>query len=148
MAIKRSKRMEVVLTLAKRAEDDVAKQLGQVQQEVSQGEDQLRQLQDYNEAYKQEIQAKTQGLSGQDMINSRSFLQRLGSAEQEQQGRITQMRAVQDSVRQQWQLKHHYRKSINDLIERIRTSENLAEEKRLQIQLDELATQLYLRNQA
>lgn len=139
--------MEVVLTLAKRAEDDVAKQLGQIQQEVSQGEDQLQQLQDYNEAYKKELQAKTQGLSGEDMINSRSFLQRLGSAEQEQQGRITQMRALQDSVRQQWQVKHHYRKSINELIERTRKSENLEEEKRLQSELDELATQLYLRNQ-
>lgn len=148
MAVKRSKRMEVVLTLAKRAEDDVAKRLGQIQQEVSQGEDQLKQLQEYNEAYKQELQAKTQGLSGQDMINSRSFLQRLGSAEQEQQGRMTQMRALQDSVRQQWHLKHHYRQSISDLIERTRKSENFVEEKRLQSQLDELATQLYLRNQA
>ncbi len=146
MAPKRSQRMQILLTLAKRSEDDAAKKLAQMQNQIQQADEQLTQIEDYNQAYKLEIQSKTTGLSGRDMMSDRSFLERLGSAVKEQQERLRQMREHLNNLRQAWQIKHHYSQSIKDLIERIQHAENAALEKKLQSQLDEMATQLYVRN--
>ncbi len=145
MADKRSQRMGVVLMLAQRAEDEAALRLGQLQTQVLQAQEQLQQIEAYNETYKQEMLAKTTGLKVQDIVSSREFLQRLGNAALEQRQRIGQMEELLKSQRQQWQQKHHYRRSINELIERIKLSENEALERQLQAQLDEMATQLFLR---
>jgi flagellar FliJ protein len=145
MAVKRSKRMGVVLMLAQRAEDEAARRLGQMQTQILQAQEQLQQIESYNETYKQEMMAKTQGLKVHEIVSSREFLQRLGNAALEQQQRISQMDELLKALREQWQQKYHYRRSIYELIERIKLNENDALEKQLQTQLDEMATQLFLR---
>ncbi len=142
----RSKRMEVVLSLARREEDAAATRLGEVQRLLAEEQAQLQQLEDYLREYRENFNSRTRGLRGEELATFTGFTQRLIQAREQQRGRIGQVSEQVDKVRTIWHMKHHKRRSIADLVERLRTEENAALERRLQKEMDELIGRSYGKN--
>lgn len=136
----RAKRMQVVLTLAERQEDEAAKKLREFRDQVSQEERQLQDLRDYAAQYLKEQGGLRAGIAAHELINYSNFIQRLNEACQEQEARVQRMHALLANVQKQWQVKHQKRQSIEDLIKRLQHEDDLILEKRLQKELDELSS--------
>jgi len=145
VAVKRSQRFKVVLTLAERQEQEAADRLGSYRQQLQGEQQQLATLRAYNQDYIRQIETRRTGLKGTDLISYRNFLQRLGDAEQEQIRKLEQMTRGLERLQQEWRQKYQYRQSIEELIQRLMQEEDSRLEKRLQKELDELAAQANLR---
>jgi flagellar protein FliJ len=141
MAESRAKRMQVVLTLALKQEDEAAKKLSQFREQLAQEERQLEELRDYAAQYLHTQSELREGILAQELINYSSFIGRLNEACREQEGKISRYQQLFDSLQQQWRVKHQKRKSIEDLIARLTREDNLLLDKRLQQELDELSAQ-------
>lgn len=140
MAIKRSKRMAVVLTLAERAEDLAAQRLQEARQQHQLEQDKLQELREYFQDYADQIDQQRQGLTAQTMMTYRHFLQQLEQSVTVQQTRVKQGEQLNERLLVEWQQLYHRRRSIAELIQRLQVSENAALEKQLQKEIDELTT--------
>lgn len=141
MADSRAKRMKVVLTLAEQQEDDAAKKLNQFREQLAQEERQLVELRDYANQYLHAQGELREGVLAHELINYSSFINRLNEACHDQEVKVERYRAMQESLLQQWRIKHQKRKAIEDLIVRLQQEDNLLLDKRLQKELDELSSQ-------
>lgn len=141
MAESRAKRMQVVLTLAERQEDDAAKKLSQFREQLALEEQQLVELRDYANQYLHAQGELRQGVLAHELINYSSFINRLNEACREQETKVQRYKVILDSLQQQWRVKHQKRKSIEELIARLQQEDNLLLDKRLQKELDELSSQ-------
>jgi len=141
MAESRAKRMQVVLTLAERQEDEAAKKLSQFREQLAQEERQLVELRDYANQYLHAQGELRQGVHAHELINYSSFINRLNEACREQETKVERYKVMLDSLQQQWRIKHQKRKSIEELIARLHKEDNLLLDKRLQKELDELSSQ-------
>lgn len=142
MAETRSKRMVVVLQLADRAEEGAAKILQQSRLLLQQAEEQLLQVREYQGEYIADLNAKTEKLSAQSMINDRMFLQRLGDVLAAQQQKIEQLKQSEANSLNNWKICYQRRRSIQSLIERLKVEENALTEKLLQKEMDELSSMM------
>lgn len=141
MAEPRAKRMEVVLTLAIRHEDDAAKKLRQFRDQLAQEELQLADLRDYAVQYLHAQAELREGVNAHELINYSSFINRVNEACREQEAKVERYKTLFANLQQQWRAKHQKRKSIEDLIARLKQEDNLLLDKRLQKELDELSSQ-------
>ena len=147
MAESRAKRMQVVLTLAVRQEDEAAEKLRQFRDQLAQEERQLQDLRDYANQYLQAQGGLRQGVLAHELINYSSFIHRLNEACTEQETKVQRMQSLLANLQKQWQIKHQKRKSIEDLIKRLQHDDDVILEKRLQKELDELSS-LQLRHRS
>ena len=138
---KRSERFNVVLMLAERQEQLAATRLSQSYQQLTSEQQQLAQLQSYNEDYIKQMGALRQGVYSGDLMGYSYFLQRLATAVANQGEKITLIEETIANLQADWQQKHLYRESIANLIERIAEEENMDLEKQLQRELDQLAVE-------
>lgn len=145
MVESRAKRMQVVLTLAVRQEDEAAKKVGEVRDQIAKEERQLADLRDYAAQYLQAQGALREGILAHELINYSSFINRLNEACGEQEAKVNRYQAVLESLKKQWRILHQKRKSIEDLITRLQHEDNLLLDKRLQKELDELSSQQFRR---
>lgn len=143
MAELRSKRMQIVLSLADRTEQAAAQRLMQYREQVNAEQQQLLQLEQYTEQYLHNYAERKSGLYAQELISYSSFIQRLDQARQEQQLKLSRMLQALEQIQRDWREKHQRRKSIQELIARLQQEENDELEKRLQKELDELSAQQY-----
>lgn len=145
MAESRAKRMQVVLLLADRKEQEVGQQLNQQRQLVEAEVEQLKQLDDYANQYLHTYSERKINVRPHELIAYSGFIQRLAEARQEQQAKIERQQKVFDRLQQVWRIAHHKCQSIKELIERLQQDENALIDKRLQKELDELVGQQYSR---
>ncbi|HWV16698.1 MAG TPA: flagellar export protein FliJ [Cellvibrio sp.] len=145
MAESRAKRMQVVLFLAERKEQELGQQLSQQRQVVEQEIEQLRQLEQYAEQYLQTYSERKSNVRPHELIAYSGFIQRLGDARLEQKAKIERQQKVFVRMQQVWRAAHHKCESIKELIERLKQDENALIDKRLQKELDELVGQQYSR---
>lgn len=137
----RSKRITVVLTLAERDEQHAARNLKAFRDSLDGEQQQLEQLQNYHGQYLEQFQQLRKGLRASEMISYSGFIQRLAEVVGEQEKKLLQMQQKLSQLQQEWRLKHHRRKSVEDLIARLKREEDAGLERRLQQELDELAGQ-------
>lgn len=137
----RSERMGAVLTLAERAEQQAAQALESARAQLLNEQQQLEQLQQYRTQYIQEYQNRRDGVRPAELIGYSSFIQRLEAVLAEQDKKMLLLQQQLAQRQQQWQQKYRKRKSIQELIERLRQEESTALEQKLQKELDELAAQ-------
>ena len=145
MAESRAKRMQVVLLLAERKEQDAGQQLQKQRQLVDQEIEQLRQLDEYAKQYLHAYSGRKINVRPDELIAYSGFIQRLGAARGEQEAKIERQQKVFDRLQQLWRIAHHKCESIKELIERLTQDENALMDKRLQKELDELVGQQYSR---
>ena len=141
MVESRATRMQVVLTLALKHEDEAAKKLSQFREQLAQEERQLAELRDYAAQYLQTQSELREGVLAYELINYSSFISRLNEACTEQEGKVARYQQLLNTLQQQWRVKHQKRKSIEDLIVRLTREDSLLLDKRLQQELDELSSQ-------
>ena len=141
MTESRAQRMQVVLSLALRQEDEAAKKLGQFRDLLTQEERQLAELREYGNQYLTAQGALREGVLAHELINYSSFINRVHEACREQEAKVERYQALFQSLQQQWRIKHQKRKSIEDLIARLQREDNLLLDKRLQKEMDELSSQ-------
>lgn len=139
MARSRSQRMTIVLQLANRSEQAAALALQKSRSALDQADSQLQQIKQYQQEYVAELNAKTQKLTAQTMINDRHFLQRLSEIEITQCQQIAQLKKNESGCLSQWKLCYQRRQSIETLIARLQKEESSVVEKQLQKELDELS---------
>jgi len=147
MAESRSKRMQVVLTLAVRQEETAAKKVVEVRDQLTKEERQLAELRDYAAQYLQAQSELRDGILASELINYSTFIGRLNEACTEQETKVKRYQVALESIQKQWRMLHQKRKSIEDLITRLQHEDNLLLDKRLQKELDELSSQQFLRKQ-
>jgi flagellar FliJ protein len=145
MAELRSKRMQVVLTLAERGEEEAGQQLSQCQAQIDTEAEQLRQLDEYAAQYLNIYTERKTAVRPQELIAYSGFIQRLGTARKEQEARLNRVRVQMERLRQAWRIAHQKCESIKELIAKLKLEENALMDKRLQKELDELVGQAYIR---
>ena len=146
MAQKRSTRMQLILQLAERDEQVAVDALQQNRQKLGDIEEQLIQIRDYQSEYLLRVNGKVSGLSAREMISDRQLIHQLSVAEDAQLIKFNQSKKYVDMAMQYWQKLHQRRKNIEELIGKMRNSENQLEDKILQKELDELASQNFARD--
>jgi flagellar FliJ protein len=146
MAEKRSTRMQLILQLAERDEQVAVDALHENRQKLGDVEEQLIQIRDYQREYLLRVNGKVSGLSAREMISDRQLIHQLSVAEDAQLIKFIQSKKYVDMAMKYWQKLHQRRKNIEELIGKMRNSENQLEEKMLQKELDELASQNFARD--
>ncbi len=138
--MKRSQRMQPVIELARRKEQEVLRRCGQAQQRIDEALGKLSQLQDYAAEYRQ----RGSGAVVLDLVqlqSSRHFLERLGHAMTQQQAEVERLHRAAAVLRQEWVQARRYRESLDDLAARYRQEEQVAQERAAQHQADDLSGQ-------
>lgn len=139
MAKPRSQRMHIVLTLAQKAEDDAAQKVKEQADLLKQEIRQLDELKSYSGQYLQAYANLRDGVSAQEMINYSGFIGRLADAIKEQENKKERIQQGLDKLKRVWTEMHQKRKTLNDLIDRLKKAESATLEKLLQKEIDELA---------
>ena len=145
MAESRAKRMQVVLVLAERHEQEAGRALGEYKQQLDAETEQLKQLDDYASQYLGLYSERKTAVKPQELIAYSGFIQRLGEARKEQQAKLNRMQVTLEKLQLNWRQAYQKCQSIKDLISRLGEEENQIIEKKLQKELDELTSQAYIR---
>lgn len=147
MSKSRAARLAPVVDMAERAEREAAVQLGRCQGLVSQAEMKLGELEHYRSDYQQQwITEGQRGVSGQWLMNYQRFLSQLESAIGQQRQSVAWHRSNLDKVREAWQERYARLEGLRKLVQRYQEEARMAEDKREQKLLDELAQRLPLRD--
>jgi flagellar FliJ protein len=139
MAKPRSQRMHIVLILAQKAEDAAAQKVKEQADLLKQEIRQLDELKSYAGQYLQSYANLRDGVSAQEMINYSGFIGRLADAIKEQENKKERIQQGLDKLKLVWTEMHQKRKTLNDLIDRLKKDESATLEKLLQKEMDELA---------
>jgi flagellar FliJ protein len=143
MAQSRAARLAPVIAMAERAEREAALQLGHCQGLLRQAEVQLGELERYRGDYQQQwITEGQRGVSGQWLMNYQRFLSQLETAIGQQRQSVAWHRANLDKVREVWQQRYARLEGLRKLVKRYLEEARLAEDKREQKLLDELAQRI------
>lgn len=149
MSLNRAKRLQPVVDMAEKAERDAARQLGHCQGLVSQAEAKLAELGRYRDDYQQQwISQGGQGVSGQWLMNYQRFLSQLELAVEQQRQSIQWHQTNLEKARAVWQQRYARLEGLRKLVQRYLSEARLAEDKREQKLLDELAQRLAERDDA
>ena len=143
MPSSRAARLAPVIDLAERAERESAKLFGQGQAQLSQAEGKLGELRQYFADYQQQwLSQGSQGVSGQWLMNYQRFLSQLETAIGQQRNTMEWHRQNAERAKETWQQRYARLEGLRKLVERYREEARLAEDKREQKLLDELAQRL------
>lgn len=147
MSKSRAARLAPVVEMAERAEREAAVQLGHCQGLVNQAEMKLGELEHYRADYQQQwITEGQRGVSGQWLMNYQRFLSQLESAIGQQRQSVNWHRSNLDKVRDVWQQRYARLEGLRKLVQRYQEEARMAEDKREQKLLDELAQRLPVRD--
>lgn len=136
----RSRRMEPVARVTEDREQKAALVLAEGQQEL--GEQQLRldELHDYRREYAQRLQQQgVAGLRATELQDFRNFLDRLDNAIRQQERMVERQRHEVERRRQLWLDARTRCRAMGKVLERYRSEEDRAEERREQAENDEHA---------
>lgn len=125
--------------LAERKEQEAARQLAEFQQLYNREQEQLLQLRDYKEQYLADYTEAQKSLNTVQMQRYSGFIFRLGGVIEDQQQKLVELGAQRDKVRAHWQLRHHQRGAIADLVERLARAEDAEADRQLQKLIDEMS---------
>ena len=137
----RSKRMKIVVELAKRDEDSAVTAFQQAQKALAAEQKKLNDLDQYYAGYEDYFAGNQQGVRATDLQNARLFLQQLSEAKSSQRMQIKKIEKLLEEKQQAWQRLHLKHKSLVDLVERMEKEESLELSKKEQQILDEWVNQ-------
>jgi flagellar FliJ protein len=149
MANSRAARMAPVVEMAERAEREAARQMAHMQGLLGKAEAQLGELERYRADYQQQwISEGSKGVSGQWLMNYQRFLSQLETAIGQQLQSIHWHRENLHKARAVWQQRYARVEGLRKLVQRYRDEARVAEDRREQKLLDELAQRLSPREQS
>lgn len=138
--MRRSKRLQVVLELAKRKEDEALKAMQASQTNLNQQNEKLQELVRYQQEYQQALRnAFSSGATAANCATYQHFLSQVGGAIEQQQLVVTLAEEQLDKARKHWQSLYEKQKGMGGLIDRFRDEEDVEIEKKEQKMIDELS---------
>jgi len=139
----RAARLAPVVEMAEEAERKAVQRLGQFQQQVTQAQAKLGELERFREDYQQQwINRGGQGVNGSWLLNYQRFLGQLETAMNQQRQSLTWHQNNLNNARQVWQQAYARVEGLRKLVQRYLDEARRAEDKREQKLLDELAQRL------
>lgn len=145
--MKRSTRLQTVVTVREREERAAARALAAATQQVAQAERQQQELEGYFKDYCQSISSGQQVIhqAGQ-LARYQAFVARLQEALERQVQQVLQRRQAADIQRSKWIEAQARLTTLRDLVTRAQQAEALVEHKRDQRQMDEWAARAHHAN--
>lgn len=142
----RSERLQVVLTLEQRKEQQALDRMNDVRRQWQAEQDRLEELQRYQQEYHQQMRQQQQGTVPVARLQGwQSFIARLDRLIGEQQARTRQAEQRVEQARQQWHQAWERRRGMEKYIETCRAQEQLARDQAEQKQADEAAARQFSR---
>jgi len=136
----RAKRLQVVLELAERDEQQALQNWGEIQQKLQQEEQQRQQLSAYRGEYQSKISAPgNEQISAGHIHNTLGFMAQIESAMKSQAEQISVLTQQAESARELYLKLHGKTKALTELIERLEQEAASAEDKQAQKLADEWA---------
>ncbi|WP_097460327.1 flagellar export protein FliJ [Mangrovitalea sediminis] len=144
--VKRSERLDIVLQLAQRKEDEALERMSGAQR-VWQAETlRLGELTQYHVDYQNQIRSASRGqVSASQLQSWQHFVSRLADAIAQQQQRVAVALDHFEQLRAVWRETYERRRGMERHIEACRQQEQYEEGRREQRQLDEAANNRYAR---
>lgn len=141
--LSRGARLAPVVDIAEAAERKAAQRLGQFQQQVSQAQAKLAELERFREDYQlQWINRGGQGVNGSWLVNYQRFLGQLETAMTQQRQSLVWHQNNLNNARDTWQQAYARVEGLRKLVQRYLEEARRAEDKREQRLLDELSQRL------
>lgn len=138
--MRRSKRLQVVLDLAKRKEDEALKALQVAQSSLASQNQKLSELTQYQRDYQQSLREAYQTHATADSCATyQHFLAQVGDAIEQQQQTVALAEQQFDQVRIHWLTLHEKQQGMGSLIDRFRDEEDKELDKKEQKMIDELS---------
>ena len=136
-------RLAPVIDMAARAEREAATNLGRCQRLLTQAEVKQGELERYRGDYQQQwLTQGQQGVSGQWLMGYQRFLSHFFTAiDQPRQAAVWHLNSV-NKARELWQQRYARLEALRKLVQRYQQEARLADDKREQKMLDELAQRL------
>ncbi len=140
----RSKRFEPIQEIAANSANDLSRTMGEAAKRVAEVERQLAQLTSYRDEYLRNSGGQRGAMDAVRLQNFRSFLDRLGSAIQQQVQTVESARAEYERRRGLWSEKRVEAESLGRVVERLRREERHAADRREQHEGDDAALRIAL----
>lgn len=143
--MKRSQRLQVVLRLYQRREDQAAELVTRARSELETQETQLQQLVDYQRDYQAGTAATGEAVTMAQWKRLQDYIHQLDAIIRQQQQQVGLARVELERVQTAWQNAHLERRSMESAIERISKLEQLEAARLEQKLLDEMVQQQHHR---
>lgn len=142
----RSKRLQVVLSLEERREQEALERLGQARERLQQQQGQLADLRRYQQEYRERIRQQRQGQVSASLLHScQAFISQLDTAINQQQRAVDMAAREFESRRQEWLQARERRRGMEMYIDSCRRQEQREQDARDQKLADEAAGQAFVR---
>jgi len=142
----RSKRLQVVLSLEERREQEALEGLGQAQERLQQQRVQLENLRRYQQEYQERIRQQHRGKVSASQLHSwQAFIGQLDTAIRQQQQQVDVVTREFESRRQAWLQARERRLGMERYIDSCRRQEQREQDARDQKLADEAAGQAFVR---
>ncbi|MBN7769615.1 flagellar export protein FliJ [Marinobacter daepoensis] len=144
----RSKRLEPVLTLEARKEQEALERLGEARQQVDAHRDQVDNLERYQQEYRDQIRANQHGVVPVARLQAwQAFIAQLDQVIAQQHRLLQQAQQVFDARRLDWQQAWERRRGMEKYIESCRQQEQREQDLKDQKLADEAAVRSFSRRQ-
>jgi flagellar export protein FliJ len=144
----KSKRFEPIQEIASTTAKDLSRAMGEAARKVADLEHQLEQLQSYRDEYVRSSTQSSDTIDAVKLQNYRSFLDRLGEALRQHTKSLESARAEYERRHALWSEKRIEAESLSRVVDRFRSEERHAAERREQREGDDAALRLSLATQA
>ena len=134
----RLKKMQPILDIAERKEQDAAKRLGLGQQKLDKARTNLENLVTYRNGYAARFEASGQeGLSVQQLTEYRAFLQKINKVIADQERTVSQAETDLTRLRAGWEDAHRHVLGMRKVVGKLHNEEIAKEQKREQLEQDD-----------
>lgn len=131
----RSVRLQPAADHAREKREDATQRLAEQQGRLQSAEHQLGELQRYRAEYA--LQASGEGMTVSALLNRQQFIDRIDQAILQQQFEVQRQRRQLEQVRGDWRAAHARERALDSVIDKARTQERKAEDRREQNVIDE-----------
>jgi flagellar protein FliJ len=133
----RSKRMQPVVDVARKRQEDAARQMGERQRDLDAQIARLEELNTYRAEYARRFEEGAESMTGVGVRDYRLFLTRLNQAIEEQARRVERARLELARSRSEWTASRIRSDAIDKAVDRFRQDESCLEQRREQARNDE-----------
>lgn len=142
----RSKRLEVVLTLEARKEQEALERLGEARKQVEAQREQVQNLERYQQEYREQIRANQQGVIQVARLQAwQAFIAQLDQVIAQQNRQLQQAEKVFEVRRKEWQQAWERRRGMEKYIETCRQQEQRDRDLKEQKLADEASGRAFAR---
>lgn len=144
----RSQRLQTVLSLEQRKEQEALERMGEVRDQAEAHREQVKNLEQYQQEYRNQIRASQQGVVSVARLQAwQAFIGQLDQVIAQQEKQLQQAEQLFEARRQEWLQAWERRRGMEKYIETCRQQEQREQDLREQKLADEAAGRAFARRQ-